>query len=45
MIERNLNPKMQSPAASFISDIVGAQDVLDGKAKHASGVTVERATS
>src|SRR5919198_4984252 len=39
-IERTLTPKMQSPGASFIADIVGAQDMLDGKAKHASGVTV-----
>jgi len=27
-IERDLNPKMQSPAASFISDIVGASDFI-----------------
>ena len=40
VLERNLNPKLQSPSASFISDIVGAQEVLDGKAQHASGITV-----
>ena len=40
VLERNLNPKLQSPSASFISDIVGAQAVLDGKAQHASGITV-----
>jgi peptide/nickel transport system substrate-binding protein len=38
-IERDLNPKMQSPAAGFISDIVGAQEFVDGKAKNVSGVT------
>jgi peptide/nickel transport system substrate-binding protein len=37
-INRDLNPKMQSPAGPFIRDIVGAQDVLDGKAAKASGV-------
>ena len=31
---------MQSPAVPFISDIVGAQAVVDGKAKTASGVKV-----
>ena len=31
-INRDLNPKMQSPAAQFVSDIVGAQAVIDGKA-------------
>ena len=38
------NPKMQSPAAPFLSDIVGAQAMIDGKAKTVSGVTA-RATS
>jgi ABC-type transport system substrate-binding protein len=38
-ITRALNPKMQSPAASFLTDVVGAQAVLDGKAQRASGVT------
>lgn len=42
-INRDLNPKMQSPAAAFISGetspgIAGAKDVLDGKATTASGV-------
>ena len=41
VIDRNLNPELQSPAGSFVSDIVGAQAVLDGKAKSASGVTVD----
>jgi peptide/nickel transport system substrate-binding protein len=39
-INRDLNPKMQSPAGPFIRDIVGAADVLDGKAATASGVKV-----
>jgi peptide/nickel transport system substrate-binding protein len=40
-INRVLNPKMQSPAVPFITGangIVGAQAVVDGKAKTASGV-------
>jgi peptide/nickel transport system substrate-binding protein len=40
-INRDLNPKMQSPAVPFItgaSGIVGAQAVVDGKAATASGV-------
>ena len=41
VIERNLNPKLQSPAASFVADIVGAQAFAEGKAKSVSGVTVE----
>jgi ABC-type oligopeptide transport system substrate-binding subunit len=40
-INRALNPVMQSPAASFITDIVGAQDVLDKKAQTARGVVVK----
>ena len=39
-INRDLNPGMQSPAVPFIIDVVGAQAVVDGKAKAASGVTV-----
>jgi len=39
-INRDLNPGMQSPAVPFIADIVGAQDVVAGKAKTASGVKV-----
>jgi peptide/nickel transport system substrate-binding protein len=37
-INRGLNPKMQSPASSFVEDIVGAKNVLDGKAATASGI-------
>jgi ABC-type transport system substrate-binding protein len=40
VINRDLNPKMQSPGAQFVSDIVGAEAVLNGKAKTASGVVV-----
>jgi len=40
-INRALSPTMQSPAATFISNIVGAQDVLDKKAATAKGVTVK----
>src|SRR5438093_5891919 len=39
-INRDLNPGMQSPAVPFIADIVGAEAVVDGKAKTASGVKV-----
>lgn len=38
---RDLNPKMQSPAVPFITGangIVGAQEVVDGKAQTASGI-------
>jgi len=40
VVERALNPKMQSPAASFVSDIVGADDFVAGRAKHVSGIKV-----
>jgi len=40
-INRALSPAMQSPAAPFITGIVGAQDVLDKKASTAKGVTVK----
>ena len=39
-IDRALNTQQQSPAGPFIADIVGAQAVLDGRARHASGVVV-----
>jgi peptide/nickel transport system substrate-binding protein len=39
-INRALNPQMQSPAGPFMADIVGAQAVLDGKARTASGIQV-----
>jgi len=34
-INRNLTKELQSPAITFIKDIVGAQDVIDGKAQTA----------
>ena len=39
-INRNLNPKMASPAQPFIEDILGAKAVIDGGATKASGVKV-----
>jgi ABC-type transport system substrate-binding protein len=41
VIDRVLNPKMQSPGAQFITDIVGAEDVQNGKTKTPSGVVVD----
>jgi hypothetical protein len=40
VLERDLNTKIQSPATSFAGDIVGAQELISGRAKHLSGVTV-----
>jgi ABC-type oligopeptide transport system substrate-binding subunit len=40
-LNRVADPGMQSPAAAFISDIAGAQAVLDGKAKSIAGVKVK----
>jgi len=40
-INRALKPQMQSPAATFLEDVVGAKDMLDGKAAAASGVKVK----
>jgi peptide/nickel transport system substrate-binding protein len=40
-INRDLNPKMQSPVVAFIGNIVGADAVTAGKAATASGVTVK----
>jgi peptide/nickel transport system substrate-binding protein len=37
---RDLDPKMQSPAASFMMDIVGAEAFNSGKAKDVTGITV-----
>ena len=39
-IERVLNPRMESPGAQFVSDIVGASDYIDGKADHIAGIEV-----
>ena len=40
-LDRDASPALQSPAQAFLSDIVGAQDVFDGKAKTISGVVVD----
>jgi len=40
-LNRDANPSFQSPAQAFLTDIVGAQDVFDGKAKTLSGVVVQ----
>jgi ABC-type oligopeptide transport system substrate-binding subunit len=37
-INRDLQPRMSSPATTFVEDVVGARAVLDGKAQTASGV-------
>ena len=37
-INRDLNPQMGSPAAAYLTDIVGARDVIAGKATRALGV-------
>ena len=39
-VERALAPSMQSPAGSFLGDVVGAAAVQAGKASRPSGVTV-----
>jgi ABC-type oligopeptide transport system substrate-binding subunit len=39
-INRDLNPKMASPAQPFIEDIVGAKAVIEGGATKATGVKV-----
>jgi ABC-type oligopeptide transport system substrate-binding subunit len=39
-IERALDPKMQSPASSFVGDVAGAAAVQAGKATTPSGVSV-----
>ena len=44
-INRVLDPAMQSPAAAFIGDIVGADAVQAGTAKTASGVVVKNANT
>jgi peptide/nickel transport system substrate-binding protein len=37
-INRILNPKLQSPTSGAFSSVVGAQDVLAGRARQASGI-------
>jgi ABC-type oligopeptide transport system substrate-binding subunit len=38
MLDRLLSPALGSPGADYFTPIVGAQDVIDGKAEHARGV-------
>ena len=38
---RDADPKMQSPATAYMHEIVGADAVIDGKAKTISGVTAK----
>jgi len=40
-MNRALSPTMQSPAATFMTTIQGAQAVIDGKAKTASGIKLQ----
>jgi ABC-type transport system substrate-binding protein len=40
-LERLLTPAMASPGQSFFRDIVGAEDIVAGRATSLSGVTVE----
>ena len=40
-LNRDASPILQSPAQAFLSDIVGADDVMAGKAKSISGVVVD----
>jgi peptide/nickel transport system substrate-binding protein len=43
-LDRILDPKMQSPLSGLFTGVVGAQEVLDGKTKHPSGVKASRST-
>lgn len=40
-IERTLNPRMQSPSAGYLDDVVGARAYMAGRAEHISGVTAD----
>jgi peptide/nickel transport system substrate-binding protein len=40
-LNRDANPKMQSPATAYMHEIVGADDVINGKASKISGVIVK----
>ena len=37
-IERTLNPRMHSPSAQYLADVVGARSYMAGKATHIAGV-------
>jgi YVTN family beta-propeller protein len=43
-IERSLSPKLKSPASQYLSDIVGEQPYLKGKAAHIAGVSAHAKT-
>ena len=43
-INRDLDPQMSSPGAAYLTDVVGAQSVLAGTAKSASGVRAHEYT-
>ncbi len=43
-IERTLNPRMQSPVAHYLADIVGAPAYMAGKSSHIAGVVAHRDT-
>lgn len=36
--DRSLNPALGSPGAEFLSEVVGAEDVVAGKTQHARGI-------
>jgi YVTN family beta-propeller protein len=40
-IERTLNPRMHSPVAHYLTDVVGAVPYMAGKTDHISGVVAE----
>jgi peptide/nickel transport system substrate-binding protein len=42
---RDANPKMQSPATSYMNEFVGASAVIDGKASTISGIKALNATT
>jgi YVTN family beta-propeller protein len=43
-IERTLNPRMRSPVAHYLADVVGAGPYMAGKAAHISGVVANGST-
>ena len=43
-IERSMNPRMRSPAAGFMRDVVGASAFANGSARHVSGITAAGGT-
>ena len=43
-IERTLSPRMHSPLAQYLADVVGARAYMAGKASHIAGVIANRDT-